>query len=113
MACYNLAKHPYDDPTNINILDSEGTRKVEGSSISNYQFLKPLKFKKVNIGSSDNKKFSNIGYYWDEEAVAKITDLLDEYKDLFPTNFSEMKGIIGYLGEMKIPLQLDAKPNKK
>ena len=28
MACYNLAGYPYDDPTNINILESEGTRVV-------------------------------------------------------------------------------------
>ena len=28
MACYNLAVDPDDDPTNINILESEGTRTV-------------------------------------------------------------------------------------
>jgi hypothetical protein len=33
-----------------------------------------------------------------------------EYQDLFPTMFSEMKGIVGELGEMKIPLKPDAKP---
>ena len=87
--------------TNINISESEGTRAVEGSGISSDQFLKPLKIKKVNIGSPDNPKFSNIGDYWDEETVAKIMDLLHEYQDLFPTNFSEMKGIVGDLGEMK------------
>ena len=73
---YNLAGDPDDDPTNINILESEGTRAVEGSGISSDQFLKPLKMKKVNIGSSQNPKFANIGDYWDEEIVAKITDLL-------------------------------------
>ena len=31
----------------------------------------------------------------------------------FPTKFSYMKGIIGDLGEMKIPLNLDAKPVKQ
>ena len=40
-------------------------------------------------------------------------DLLHEYQDLFPTNFSEMKGIVGDLGEIKIPLWPDAKPNKQ
>ena len=44
--------------------------------------------------------------------MAKITDLLHEFQDLFPTNFSEMKGILEDLGEMKIPLELDAKPVK-
>ena len=113
MACYNLAEDPDDDPTNINILESEGTCKVEDSGISSDQFLKPLKIKKVNIGSPENPKFTNIGDYWDEETVAKITDLLHEYQDLFPTNFSEMKEIVGDLGEMKIPLRLDTKPSKQ
>ena len=63
MACYNLARDPDDDPTNINIPESERTRTVEGSGISNDQFLKPLKMKKVNIRSSDNPKFTNIGDY--------------------------------------------------
>ena len=32
--------------------------------------------------------------------MGKITDLLHEFQDLFPTKFSEMKGIVGDLGEM-------------
>ena len=39
--------------------------------------------------------------------------MLHEYEDLFPTNFPEMKGIVGDLGEMKIPLKPDAKPIKQ
>ena len=104
MACYNLNGDPDDDLTNINISESQGTCEVEGSGISSDKFLKLLKIKKVNIGSLENPKFTNIGYYWDEETVAKITNLLHEYQDLFPTNFSEMKGIVSDLGEMKIPL---------
>ena len=65
-----------------------------------------LNIKKVNIGSSDNPNFTNIGDYWDEETVVKIMDILHEYQDLFPTNLLEMKGIVGDLGEMKIPLRL-------
>ena len=79
MACYNLAGDPDDDLTNINIPKSEGTRAIEGSGISSDQFLKPLKIKKVKIGSPKNPKFANIGDYWDEEMVEKITDLLHEY----------------------------------
>ena len=45
--------------------------------------------------------------------VSKITELLHEFQDLFPTNFSEMKGIVGDLGEIKIPMKPDAKPIKK
>jgi hypothetical protein len=45
--------------------------------------------------------------------VEKIADLLHEYQDLFPTTFSEMKGIAGELGEMKIPLKPGPKPVKQ
>ena len=79
MTCYNLSGDPEDYPTNINILDAEGSRAVEGSGISSEQFIKLLKIKKVNILSKENLKFANIGDYWDEETVAKITDLLHEF----------------------------------
>jgi hypothetical protein len=67
----------------------------------------------VNIGTEDKPKFANIGDYWSEETIEKIVDLLCEYQDLFPTTFSEMKGIAGELGEMKIPLKPDAKPMRQ
>ena len=70
-----------------------------------------MKIKEVHTGSPKNPKFTNIEDYWDEEAVAKIADLLHEYQNLFPTNFLEMRGIVGDLGKMKIPLQLDDKPS--
>ena len=69
----------------------------------------PLKIRKFNIGTEENPKFANIGGYWDEETMAKIMDILHEFQDLFPTKFSEMKGILGDLGEMRIPLKPDAK----
>jgi len=72
-------------------------------------YTKPLKTKRVNIGIDEVHKFAFIGDYWDEETVGKITDLLHEYNDLFPTKFTEMKGIAGELGEMMIPLRVDAK----
>ena len=52
-----------DDPLDINILESEGMRTVEGFGISRDQFISPLKIKKVNIGSPKNPKFANIGDY--------------------------------------------------
>jgi hypothetical protein len=66
--------------------------------------------KKVNIGTMKNPKFVQIGDYWNDETIEKVADLLREYQDLFPTTFSEMKGIAGDLGEMKIPLKPGAKP---
>ena len=55
----------------------------------------------------------NVGDYRDEETMVKITYLLHEFQDLFPTKFFEMNGILGDLGEMKIPLKPDAKPMKQ
>jgi hypothetical protein len=51
----------------------------------------------------------NIGYYWDVPTVESIIELLHEYSDLFPTTFTEMKGIAGEPREMKIPLRHEAR----
>ena len=42
--------------------------------------------------------------------MGKVTNILHEFQDLFPTKFFEMKGIRGDLGEMRIPLKPDVKP---
>jgi hypothetical protein len=55
----------------------------------------------------------NVGYYWDDATISKITELLHEYHDLFLTKFTDMKGIKGPMGEMKIPLKEDARPVKQ
>ena len=52
---------------------------MEGLGISSNQFLNPLKVKKFNIGSPKYPKFVNIGDYWDDEIVAKITNLLHKF----------------------------------
>jgi len=57
----------------------------------------------------EKTKFANIGDYWNDETMEKITELLRKYQDILPTTFSEMKGIAGVLGEMKIPLKPDSK----
>ena len=61
--------------------------------------------KKFNIGIVENPKMASIGDYWDEKTVERITELLCEYIDLFPTTFTEMKGIAGELGDMNILLK--------
>ena len=78
-----------------------------------WQISKALKIYKVNIGSLENPKFSNIGDYWDDETLGKIIDLLHEFQDLFPINLSKMNGIVGYLYEIKIPLKPYANQVKK
>jgi len=102
------AKPDEDEHREVHIPKAEGERVVEGLEI-NLDYSKPIKTMKVNIGTKEVPKFSFIGYYWDEETIGKIIDLLHEYRDLFPTKFTDMKGIAGELGEMKIPLKPDAK----
>ncbi len=111
--CYNLAIDEEDDPRNINIPESEGHCEVHGPEIELPKVTQPLKTRKVNIGSEEMPKYATIGDYWDEEMVCKVTKLLHEYQDLFPTKFSKMKGILGEIGVMKIPLKAYAKPVKQ
>jgi hypothetical protein len=73
----------------------------------------PIKIKKVNIGIEQTPKLANVGGYWDDATISKITELLHEYRDLFPTRFTDMKGIKGPMGEMKIPLRPDGIPIKQ
>ena len=82
---------------------------MEGPSLESKLFTAPIIVKKVNIGTNDNPKMASIGDYWDEHTVERITELLCEYNDLFPTTFTEMKGIEGELGEMKIPIKPGAR----
>lgn len=67
----------------------------------------PLKTRQLNIGTKVETKFANIGEYWDDAIVDKVSELLCRYQDLFPTKFSELKWIIGDLGFMKITLKLE------
>jgi len=46
--------------------------------------------------------------FWDEDIVDKVVVLLHEYKDLFPTKLSNLKGIVGDLDMMKINLKPNA-----
>jgi hypothetical protein len=68
-----------------------------------------LKIKKVNIGTEEMLKIASIGNYWDDRTIGQVADLLQEYQDLFPTKFEDMKGILGGLGVMRIPLKKGAK----
>ena len=98
---------------NINIPELEGHCEVHGPAIEAPEVTHPSKTRQVNIGSEENPKYATIEDYWDEEMVSIVTQLLHEYQDLFPTKFSEMKGILGDIGVIKISLKTDAKPVKQ
>ena len=67
----------------------------------------------TSVSTETKPKFASIGDYWDDETVGHIVDLLHEYWDLFSTKFIEIKGIVRYLGVMRIPLKEDARPVKQ
>jgi hypothetical protein len=87
-----------DDSCDIQIKEVEGEREVEGPPLESEVIVAPIKVNKVNIGIVENPKMVSIGDYWDEQIVEIITELLQYYSDLFPTTFTEMKGIEGELG---------------
>jgi hypothetical protein len=60
---------------------------------------------KVNIGSIDHPKIASIGDYWDEQTMNGVHSLLQEYEDLFPKMFLELRGKKSAMGEMKIKLE--------
>jgi hypothetical protein len=94
----------------IHIEEYEGERVVEGPSIESKVIVVSIKVKKVNIGIVENPKMAIIRDYWDEQIVESITKLLCEYNDLFPTTFTKIKGMVGEIGEMTIPLRAEARP---
>jgi hypothetical protein len=102
-----------DDPRNIQIIETEGEREVEGPSLELEVFVAPIKVNKVNIGTTNNPKMEIIGDDWDEQTVERIIDLLWEYSDMFPMTFTEMIGIAGELREMNIPLNPEVRPVRK
>ena len=110
MECYNLVANKEEDPCNMNIPEPEGSCDVQGPVLDLPKIEEKVKIKKINIGIEADPKFASIGDYWDDESIGHIADLLQEYQDLFPTKFTEMKGILVDLEIMRIPLKVGVKP---
>ena len=110
--CYNFTIDEDDDPRNINIPESKGSHTVAGPTLQCPEISEKLKIKKVNIGIEETPKIASIGNYWDDKTIGQIVDLLQEYQDLFPTKFEDMKCILGDLGVMRILLKEGVKPVK-
>jgi hypothetical protein len=119
LACCKIDKgleesNELEELRNLNIKETEGTREIQDTIPSHTcsSYNHPLKLQKVNIGSEEHPKIASIGDYWDEKTMNEVQSLLREYEDLFPKTFSELKGIKGAMGEMKIELKPDSKPMK-
>jgi hypothetical protein len=110
---YNINADEDDDPRKVNITETEDQRDVEGPGVELPFIGQIINIKKVNIGTEQTLNLANVGDYWDVANVDKSTKLLHEYQDLFPTKFTNMKGIKGPMGEMWIPLKPDARPFKQ
>jgi hypothetical protein len=108
---YNINADEDDDPRKVNITEIEDQRDVEGPEVELPFIGQPINIK--NIGTEQTPKLANVGDYWDDATIDKITELLHEYQFLFPTKFTDMKGIKGPMGEMRIPLKLDERPVKQ
>ncbi|KAH9326524.1 hypothetical protein KI387_006702, partial [Taxus chinensis] len=76
-------------------------------------YHKPMKTKKVNIGSDVEPKEAITGDYWLDYEVSKILEILWDYQDLFPRGYHELKGVHESLWEMKINLKEGACPVRK
>ena len=114
LECYNVTVEEEDEyMRNINIPKAKGHREVKGPQIYNPDITASLKTKKVNIGTEVEPKFAKIGDYRNDATMYKVAELLREYQDIFPTKFSNLKGIIGDLRVMKNTLKMEAKPIKK
>jgi hypothetical protein len=96
----------------VNIAETEGQRDMEGPGVELPFIGQLIKNNKFNIGTEETPKVANVRDYWDAATIGKITELLHEYHDLFPTKFTDMKGIKGSMGEMRIPLKINARPVK-
>jgi hypothetical protein len=101
------------DLCDIQIEEAEGEREVEGPPLESEVIVSLIKVNKFNIGIVEDHKMTSIGDYWDEQTIERITKLLHEYNDLFPTKFTEMKAIVGELREMNIPLGVEARTIKQ
>ena len=77
--CYNLIVEENKDPQNIDIKELEGHHEVNGPKIEMPNIMKSLKMRNLYIWSNVKLKYATIGYYWDEDIVSRITDLLYEY----------------------------------
>jgi hypothetical protein len=86
---------------------------MEGPEVEIPFIGQPIKIKKVNIGIEKTLNLSNVGDYWDAATIDKIKEFLHEYHDLFPINFIDINVIKGPMGEMRIPLKLDARSVKQ
>jgi hypothetical protein len=71
--CYNINVVEDNDPRIVNIAETKGQRDVEGPGVKLPFVGHIIKIKKVNIGTEQTPKLTNVGDYWDAATIEKIT----------------------------------------
>lgn len=103
-----MDKEPDEDDLeglrHLSFRETEGKRGIKEGPITDAPHLLSMNLWEHNIGMDDKTKLGSIGGYLDEQTTKEIFNLLVEYDDLFPSSVVELKGIKGYIGEMKIVL---------
>ena len=61
-----------------------------------------IKTKEVDISNDDIPKLDKIGDYWTEDQKAYIINLVKEYQDAFARDYTDLKGLVQDMGQMKI-----------
>lgn len=114
--CYQIRKASYsldelEELRNLEIKETKGNREIQNTIPSHIDssYNHPLKLQMINIGTEEKPKIALLGDYWDEKTSQEIQSPMREYEDLFLKTFSELKGIKGVMGEMKIELKLGSK----
>ena len=72
-----------------------------------------VKTKEFDISNDERPKMARISDCWSEEQMFEIVNLLKEFQDVFASDYKDLKGIVHEMGEMKIDINLDARPIKK
>jgi hypothetical protein len=71
--CYNINVDEDDDCRNVNIAEMKGHRDVEGPGFELPFIGQSIKIRKFNIGTEQAPKLANVGDYWDDATIDKIT----------------------------------------
>jgi hypothetical protein len=77
--CYNINFDKDDEPRDVNILETEGKRNMQGPRIELPFFGQQIKIKKVNTGNEQTPKLENVGDYWDDATISMIIEPFPEY----------------------------------
>lgn len=99
-----------EDLRHLYFEENEGEQNIQEEPITQGIHLLLLKTKKLNIGAQEKPELTSIGDYWDAETTKAISNLLQEYEDLFLSSIAKLIGIKGDMGGMHVIFKPNARP---